>query len=150
MTTLERRPLGQLLLGRGRIQSAQLDLALAEQRRGAHQKLLGEILVEMRHCTDEQVAESLAEGYGLPFARVSPRLADPRAFAVLPQAFVEKHCVLPLFLVEGVLTVAVTEPADVFLVEEIERLTGRRVQLVAATARDILATARCYSAEQGA
>src|SRR4030095_6222904 len=50
----------------------------------------------------------------------------------------------PLFLVEGMLTVAVPEPANVFLLEEIERLSGYQVQLVAATARDIKATLQTY------
>ncbi|HEX3357439.1 MAG TPA: GspE/PulE family protein, partial [Tepidisphaeraceae bacterium] len=58
--------------------------------------------------------------------------------------FLEKHCVLPLYLVEGVLTVAVPEPANVFLLEEVERLSGFTVQLVAATSRDIRATLQTY------
>jgi type IV pilus assembly protein PilB len=62
----------------------------------------------------------------------------------LPKDFLEKHCVLPLYLVEAVLTVAVPEPANVFLLEEIERLSGYTVQLVAATSRDIRATLQTY------
>ncbi len=147
--TAGRKPLGQLLLGRGFLQPAQLDRALEEQRRCSHQKLLGEILVELRQCSEEQVAEALAESYGLPFARVSPRIADPKVIAVLPKAFLEKHCVLPLFLVEGVLTVAVAEPADLFLREEIERVTGLSVQVVALVARDIVATVQTYMPEDG-
>ena len=138
------KQLGQLLLGRGLIQPAQLDRALEEQRRGNHRKLLGEIFVELRHCSEEHVAEALAESYGIPFARISPRIADPKVISVLPREFLEKHQVLPLFCVEGVLTVAVPEPADVFLLEQIERLSGRRVQPVAATARDIAATLQTY------
>src|SRR4030095_10393889 len=64
--------------------------------------------------------------------------------AILPKEFLEKHCMLPLFLVEGTLTVAVPEPANVFLLEEIERESGYQVQLVAATSRDIKATLQTY------
>src|SRR5205823_11864812 len=46
--------------------------------------------------------------------------------------------------VEQVLTVAVPEPANVFLLEEIERLSGYQVQVVAATTRDINATLQTY------
>ncbi|MHC4611228.1 MAG: GspE/PulE family protein, partial [Planctomycetota bacterium] len=49
------------------------------------------------------------------------------------------HCILPLFHVEGKLTVAVTEPANVFLIEEIGRRAGCGVQIVAATRGDIRA-----------
>src|SRR5438270_2804943 len=135
--TAERKPLGQLLLGKGLLKSVHLDRALEEQRRCNHRKLLGEILVEQRWCSEEHVAESLAEAYGIPFARIGPRLADPQVVGLLPRQFLEEHTVLPLFLVEGTLTVAVPEPADVFLVEEIERLSGFHAQIVAATARDI-------------
>ena len=143
-TATARKPLGQLLLGRGLIQPAQLERALDEQRRSNHQKLLGEIFVELHQCSEEQVAEALAESYGIPFARVSPKVADPKVISVLPRSFLEEHKVLPLFLVEGVLTVAVPEPANVFLLEEIGRLSGHRVQVVAATVKDITATLKTY------
>jgi type IV pilus assembly protein PilB len=139
-----RKPLGQLLLDRGYIKPEHLDRALEEQTRGGNQKLLGEVLVELRFCTEEQVAEALAQSYGVPFARLTPKLADPKVIPLLPKEFLEKHVVLPLFLVEDVLTVAVAEPTNLFLQEEIERVSGVRVQFVAATAKDIRATAQTY------
>ncbi|MGA2442155.1 MAG: GspE/PulE family protein [Tepidisphaeraceae bacterium] len=141
---MERKPLGQLLLAKGLIQQDQLESALDEQKRNGHQKLLGEMLVEMRICTEDQIVETLAQAYGVPYARVSPKIADPKVIQVLPKEFLEKHQTLPLYLVEGVLTVAVPEPANVFLLEEIERLSGYQVQVVAATARDIKSTLQAY------
>src|SRR6476619_7165692 len=122
IATAERKPLGQLLVDKGLLKPEQLDRALEEQKRSNHQKLLGEVLVELRFCTEDQITESLAQAYGVPYARISPKVADPKVIAVLPKEFLEQHQVLPLYLVEGVLTVAVAEPANVFLVEEIERL----------------------------
>jgi type IV pilus assembly protein PilB len=144
IATMERKPLGQLLLAKGLIQQDQLESALDEQKRNGHQKLLGEMLVEMRICTEDQIVETLAQAYGVPYARVSPKIADPKVIQVLPKEFLEKHQTLPLYLVEGVLTVAVPEPANVFLLEEIERLSGYQVQVVAATARDIKSTLQAY------
>lgn len=143
-------PLGQRLLGKGLLQAAQLDRALAEQRRGGHLKLLGEILVEMRQCTEAQIAETLAESYGLPYATVSPALADPEVLNTLPRDFIDAHGVLPLFLVEGVLTVAVPEPADVVLLGEVERLSGKPIQVVVCTAADVAATLRRFRPEHNA
>ncbi|MEA2708326.1 MAG: hypothetical protein QOF78_927, partial [Phycisphaerales bacterium] len=48
IATAQRKPLGQLLLNRGLLKQEQLDRALEEQKRSNHQKLLGEILVELR------------------------------------------------------------------------------------------------------
>ncbi len=137
-------PLGDLLIRKGVMNQSQLEDALEEQRRSGHTKLLGEIIVDLGFATNEQVMEALAEGYGVPFARVSARIADPRVTEALPREFIESHCVLPLFLVDGALTVAVTEPANLFLTEEIERLTGYDVQIVAATPADIRSTLQAY------
>jgi len=144
VATTTRKPLGQLLLDSGVISAEQLERALNEQRASNHQKLLGEVLVELNLCTEDQITEALATAYGVPYARVSPKIADPQAIAILPKEFLEKHQVLPLFLVDNVLTVAVSEPANVFLLEEIERVSGYTVQLVAATTRDIKSTLQTY------
>jgi len=144
----EKKPLGQLLVSRGVLKPEDLERALDEQKRAKHQKLLGEVLIELGLCTEDQITEALAQTYGVPYARVSPRIADPRIIEILPREFLEKHQVLPLFLVENVLTVAVAEPANVFLLEEIERASGKRVQVVAATAHDIRATLQTYLPSQ--
>ncbi len=136
--------LGQLLLARGVVSQEQIDRALAEQQEKGHRKLLGELLVEMGHCTENQIAAALAEAYGVPYAQVSPKLCDPKAVELLPREFLEAHIVLPLFKVHDVLTVAVNEPTNVFLIDEIERISGCRVRVVCSTAKDIRATLQSY------
>ena len=131
---------GDLLLAKELISAAQIEQALAHQQQKGHNKLLGEVLVELGFVTEEQVMEVLAEAYGIPFARINPKLADPRIMDLLPHDLLEKQCLVPLFLVNGKLTVAVHEPTNVFMVEEIARLSGCTVQMVAATAKDIRAT----------
>ena len=49
-----------------------------------------------------------------------------------------------MFLVKGVLTVALAEPSNLFLVEEIQQLTGHAVQVVASTQRDIANTMQAH------
>jgi len=139
-----RKPLGQLLVDRGLMQPEGLERALEEQRRGSNKRLLGEVIVDLKLASEEQVSEALADSYGIPFAKISPRLADPKIIPLLPREFLEKHQILPLFLVEGVLTVAMSEPTNVFLLDEIQRAAGYPVQIVAGTARDIKATLQTY------
>src|ERR1041384_5582714 len=102
IASLERKPLGQLLLNKGLIKPEELERALEEQKRSNHQKLLGEVLVELQLCTEDQITEALAITYNVPYARVSPRITDPKVISILPKEFLEKHQVLPLFLVERV------------------------------------------------
>jgi len=139
-----RKKLGDVLIERDVVTAQQLGEALDEQRRRGHRRLLGQILVELNFATSEEVMEALAECYGVPFARITPKIADPRIVEALPREFLESQTVLPLFLVDKTLTVAVSEPANLFLIEEIERLTHKRVQIVASTATDIRATLQAH------
>ncbi|MGD9691799.1 MAG: GspE/PulE family protein [Phycisphaerales bacterium] len=139
-----RLQLGEFLIEKGLLTRAQLEDALAEQRRAGKQRLLGEVLVDLNFVSEDQVVEALAQAYGVPYAKLTPRIADPRVTDKLPREFIEAHAVLPLFFVDGVLTVAVSEPTNLFLVEEIERLSSAKVQLVAATQRDIRATLQAH------
>jgi type IV pilus assembly protein PilB len=139
-----RQPLGEMLVERGVVTADQLKQALEHQAFKGHKKLLGEVLCELNFATEQQVLEVLAESYGIPFATHTARIADPKVVELLPREFVEDHKVLPLFLVRGVLTVAVSEPTNLFLIEEIQRLTGYQVQIVAVTAGEIEASLRAY------
>ncbi|MHC4436223.1 MAG: GspE/PulE family protein [Planctomycetota bacterium] len=136
--------LGQLLLARGVVTAEQIDKALAEQKDKGHRKLLGELLVEMGYCTENQIAAALAEGYGVPYAQVTPKICDPKVVEILPREFLEEYIILPLFKVHNVLTVAVNEPTNVFLIDEIERISGCKVQIVCSTTKDIKATLQTY------
>jgi type IV pilus assembly protein PilB len=136
--------LGQLLINSGVITAEQVEKALAEQSEKGHRKLLGELLVEMGYCTENQIAAALAHSYDVPYAQVSPKICDAKTFEILPREFLEAYIVLPLFKVRDVLTVAVSEPTNVFLIDEIERISGCKVQIVCATAKDIKATLQTY------
>ncbi len=136
--------LGQLLVARGIVTREQVEKALAEQKEKGHRKLLGELLVEMNYCTENQIASALAEGYEVPYAQVNPKICDAKAIEILPREFLEEHIVLPLFKVYDVLTVAVSEPTNVFLIDEIERISGCKAQIVCATTKDIKATLQTY------
>jgi type IV pilus assembly protein PilB len=136
--------LGQLLLAHGIVTPEQIEKALAEQKEKGHRKLLGELLVEMNYCTENQIASALAEAYSVPYAQVGPKVCDVKALEILPREFLEEHIVLPLFKVYDTLTVAVSEPTNVFLIDEIERISGCKVQVVCATAKDIKATLQTY------
>src|SRR5271155_3233932 len=106
--------LGNVLLERGYLTPQNLETALTSQRQqpGSQNKLLGEILVDLGLCSEDQVVECLATEYGVPYAKLEPRLYDPRVIDVLPRDYIEQNLVLPLFNIRGVLTLAVSEPSN--------------------------------------
>ncbi len=136
--------IGQLLLEKGVVTSEQIEIALEEQERIGRSKLLGEIMIDMGMCSENQISSALAQTYGVPYALVTPKLCDPAVVETLPREFLEEHTVLPLFKVHETLTVAISEPSNVFLIDEIERLSNCKVQVVCAAVKDIKATLQTY------
>src|SRR5437868_4673087 len=128
--------LGNVLIERGYITVEQLNSALAEQRAGGG-RLLGEILVDREFCTDDQVTECLATVYGVPYAKLEPRIADPRIVDSLSREYIEKNLVFPLFKIRHTLTVAVTEPTNLFLIDELKAQTDLEIQVVATSSKDV-------------
>lgn len=137
-------PLGELLLSKGLLTEAQLKEALESQQSEERHRLLGEVLVDMGFIDQACISETLAEGYGLPFARQISRIADPAVVELLPREFMRQHHVLPLFLVRGILTIAAAEPSNLYLFEDVQRRTGHQVRVVAATQSDIDAAIEGY------
>jgi type IV pilus assembly protein PilB len=128
--------LGNVLIERGYLTVEQLNACLAEQRAGGG-RLLGEILIDHSFCTDDQVTECLATVYGVPYAKLEPRIADPRIVDCLPREYIEKNLVFPLFKIRDTLTVAVTEPTNLFLLDELKVQTDLEIQVVATSSKDV-------------
>ncbi len=135
--TESRSRLGTLLLERGYLSAQQLDDCLGRQRDSNGAQLLGEVLLEQGYCSEDQLTECLAAQYGVPYAKLDSRLFDSKTLEIVARDFMEAHTVLPLFKIKTMLTVAMAEPANLFVIDELKRITGCDVQVVAATAGDI-------------
>ena len=129
--------LGMLLKRRGVITEQQLAGALAMQQSRAPDKRLGEILVEQGYATERDLAAARAASVGLPFAMLTLRMVSPDAMRHLPTEFCEKHNLLPVSSVEDWLTVAMEEFTNVYLVDEVKRLSRKNVQVLAALGENI-------------
>jgi type IV pilus assembly protein PilB len=136
--------LGDLLVTNGFLTQEQLEQALEEQRDSGGRKLLGEVLIDREYCSEEHVLECLAVDFGVPYVRLDNRLFDPKQFEILSREFIEKYTVVPLFKVHNVLTVAVAEPTNVFLVDQIREAAGCDVQIAIASATDIRRMVQTY------
>ncbi len=129
-------PLGRLLLEKKRITEQQLQTALAEQAKSGGERL-GEILLRLKYATEDDVVEVLAQQYSLPLVKLNRFLVDHAIFDAFPQRFLEKNEVCPMFRVEDVTTVAIADPTNIFVLDEIRRLVGGRVQPALASPTNI-------------
>jgi type IV pilus assembly protein PilB len=136
-TTTERLRLGDVLVRQGVLTAEQVAAGLAVQRQSSQRRFLGEILVELGFCAEDDIVGALAHSYGVPYARLTPKIVDASVVDCLPREFLDRHTVLPLFKVRDVLTVAMAEPSNMFLIDEMAGLTKCQIQVAAASARDI-------------
>ncbi len=139
-----KRRLGDLLVTRGYLNEEQLQVVLEEQRSSRGAKLLGELLVERSWATEEQVLECLAIELGLPYVKLESRLFDSKIADALPRDVIDKYTVLPLFRIRNTLTVAVSEPTNVFMVEQLAEVAKCKIQIVIAAAKDIRRMVQTY------
>src|SRR4051812_3564564 len=94
--------------------------------------------IQGKTITEEMIAEVISRDVGLPFQRLDPLKLD---FAFVTKSisgpFAERHSVIPLQMDEGFLTVAVANPYDTQVTEQLPTITGQRVKMVVATHGDI-------------
>lgn len=126
-----RSHLGALLLRKGLVTNDELDRALAERKEG---ELLGEALVRLRICFENDIARVLGEQASVEFVDIGVTSVDPRAVYLLPREQAEELRAIPLRLhSDGELSVAVIDPTDDSLLPRLKVATGHEVRLLVTT-----------------
>jgi type IV pilus assembly protein PilB len=122
----KRELLGQILKARGILREGQVQEALAEQRR--HGGLIGQHLVAMGHCSAADIALALAEQAGLATVDLAAQEPTPEALALVDASTAHAYGVLPLTLKGKVLTVAIGDPLNTAVLEDLAFNTGLTVK----------------------
>jgi type IV pilus assembly protein PilB len=137
MTTVKRKAkqLGQILIEQGLITSAQLEQALEEHRKTP--KSLGRVLIDLALIKEADLVRALAEQVGLEFVDLAEYHIDPSSTMLLPDALARRYRAIPIGERDGKLLVAMSDPANVYALDDIRTITNRDVQPVVATAADV-------------
>jgi len=129
------KQLGQILIELGYITPGQLETALEEHR--ATPKSLGRVLIDLGMIKESDLVRALAEQVGLEFVDLAEFPIDTIATALLPEALAKRYRALPIGERDGRLLVAMSDPANVYALDDIRTITGRDVLPVVATAADV-------------
>jgi len=137
MTTVKRKSkqLGQILIELGFITPEQLETALEEHRKTP--KSLGRVLIDLGMIKEADLVRALAEQVGLEFVDLNEFPIDATATVLLPEALSRRYRAIPIGERDGRLLVAMSDPANVYALDDIRTITGREVQPVVATANDV-------------
>jgi type IV pilus assembly protein PilB len=133
-----RSHLGALLLRKGLVTNEELDQALEEKQQG---ELLGEALVRLRFCFEDDIARVLAEQANTEFVDIGVTSVDYRAVEMLPWNQAQQLRAIPLRLhSDGSVSVAVADPSDETLMPQLKlAFGGCEVRLLVTTQSDLRA-----------
>ena len=139
-------PIGQLLVNKGLITPEQLEQALAKQKQVKGVRL-GDIILQMGLITEKDLLKALSERLHVPVVDLGVIPISDDALQKLPEEIARKFQAIPVDYEDGFLTVAINDPLDFHLLNQLQVLCNVNINTVLATKDDLTAAIdRCYSA----
>lgn len=135
MNKRNRKRLGDLLLEGGLISKEQLDEALEIQKKTGEK--LGQILLNHDYVTQQDIIKVLEFQLGIPHVELETYDIDPSACMFVSESLAKRYDLIPIQIDNGVLIVAMSDPLNVFAIDDIKIYSGMEVQPVLATLKDI-------------
>src|SRR5207253_5771188 len=123
--------IGELLLKEKLITPDQLQQALGQQKSNGGK--LGYNLVKMGFVKDEQITALLSKQYGVPAINLASFKIDLTIIKLVPTETARKYQIIPLSRSGSTLTIAMTDPTNVFAMDDIKFMTGYTVEPVVAS-----------------
>jgi len=139
MSAPAKKRLGELLVDAGIIDETQLKAALGHQRQWGIR--LGQALVDLKLATEQDIVRILAKRFGFEVARLDQVEAygHRQAVSLVPREFALKHNVFPLSADTTTLAVAMSDPTNLAVVDELRFRSGRRLKVTIGGDREIAA-----------
>jgi type IV pilus assembly protein PilB len=128
--------IGELLLKEKRITPAQLQEALNYQKTNGGK--VGFNLVKLGFVKDEEITALLSKQYGVPSINLHQFDIDPGVIKLIPSETAHKYQIIPLSRSGATLTIAMTDPTNVFAMDDIKFMTGYNVEPVVASETAVL------------
>ncbi len=132
--------LGEILVKNNLITRDQLEKALDEQKLSGGQTRLGSILIKLNLISEQNLTSFLSKQYGVPTVNLADYEIDAAVIKLIPPEVVQKYQLVPVNRAGATLIVAVSDPSNLFAIEDIKFMTGYNVEMVVASERDIKAT----------
>jgi len=134
--------IGELLLKEKRITPTQLQEALNYQK--THGGKLGFNLVKLGFVKDEEITALLSKQYGVPSINLAQFDIDPTVIKLVPAETAQKYQIVPLSRSGATLTIAMTDPTNVFAMDDIKFMTGYNVEPVVASEGAVIEAIQKY------
>jgi type IV pilus assembly protein PilB len=127
--------LGEILIKENLITADQLKQAMEYQKKNNGR--LGSCLMKLGFVRDDEITQVLSRQYGVPSINLKYYEVEPNVIKLIPQETAVRYQVVPLSRVGATLTIAMTDPTNVFAMDDIKFMTGFNVEPVVASESDI-------------
>ncbi|PYM31130.1 MAG: type II secretion system protein GspE [Candidatus Rokuibacteriota bacterium] len=127
--------LGDLLLRSRELSAEQLETALAEQRRSG--QALGEVLIRLGLVSEERMRKALCRQLHIQFFVLDAIIIDPTLRNFVNEKFAMKHRIVSLARVGNVLVVAMDDPTQTWILDDLQRSTGLKIEMITSNSAQI-------------
>jgi type IV pilus assembly protein PilB len=131
------RRIGQIFVDLGFITDDQLEALLEEQQQHPGQ-LLGKVAEAQGLINEEQLCQALAEQWGLQVIHLADTVVPPNVLNLVTDTMAQLYRIVPISFRDNVLTIAVCDPQNLSIADELRTFLGYEIRSVVATERDIL------------
>lgn len=142
MASLLERKLGEMLVQDNIISDEQLESALAQQLEQGGS--LGRIIIDRGYATEYDLAAALGRQLEVPFITLSHYEIDPGILDSIPSDIVRKYQIIPVDKTGDTLTVALADPSNIVLIDELRLLTQCKIVPVISFESEIQDAIRNY------
>ncbi len=139
--------IGELLLKEKRITPEQLQEALNYQRQNGGK--LGFNLIKLGFVKDDEITALLSKQYGVPSIALGQFDVDATVVKLVPSETAQKYQIIPLSRSGATLTIAMTDPTNVFAMDDIKFMTGYNVEPVVASETAVVDAITKYYGKAG-
>ena len=132
------RRLGDILIESGFLTAAELAEALSVQKESGRR--LGEVITEMGLMSEFDILRAVSSQYSYPIIDLSSIDVDSKATALLDEKFCEENVVVPIGFNDDKLVVAIDDPLNILVQDDLQFRTGYEIDLMLATRTGIMDT----------
>ncbi len=143
----EYKRIGELLMDKGLITGKQIEQALEEQRLTG--KLLGRILVDMGVVTEDEVLQVLGARAGVSVVKIGEMKIPKEVIDKIPASVAKIYTIMPISYEANILTIALTDPLNVSVFDDLRFILGMNVKGAIASEEDITDAIRKYYGVEG-
>jgi len=134
--------LGEMLIEESVITPEQLEEALREQLKT--KELLGASIIRLGFAKEEEVLQALSDKLGVSYIKIRELEINPEIIEKVPAKFACYYKIIPIRLDSNRLNLAMTNPLDLGLIDDIKLVLGLEIEPCLAGERDILEAIKKY------